>query len=219
MTYDELKNNLTNMFPRERGEDESHYQFYLKQALDILRDHDNYERAWNEVMGYDGNTKRPRFSFFKNIVFTTKSAGMDVFKYYKCECGTLLSDRSNGGCPVCHSPTADMKFSKEAKKVLKCQSACFDCSIFSEFAMGPSCQEYGTPGYETCKERGQCKCVTCCRFEFLRTYHPDRLRAGMNMALKALPTPHSEPAKAFQDGRASIDDINGFLKQRKEAVR
>lgn len=212
MQFDELKTNVANMFPQERGESADHYQFFLKESLDLLRNHNDYAKAWDAVMEYDGNTKRPRFAFFKNVVFTTRSFKADVFTYYKCGCGTLLSDSSNGGCPVCHKETAEMKFSKEAKKVTVCQSSCFDCSIFSNFAIGPTCPDYGTPTFETCKDRGHCKCVACCRFEYQRIYHPDRLRAGHEAAIKALPTPKSAAGKAFQDGRASVKDINGLLK-------
>ena len=214
MLFDELRNNLKNLFPKEKNESIDAYVFYIKEACSILINHRDYDKCWDEVMGYDGNTKRPRLAFYKSIVYAGGNRNDKVFSYYKCSCGELLSDSSNGGCPICHKTTAERQYSKDAKKVLRCQSSCFDCSIYSEYVNGPTCEDYGTPKFEDCQGKRSCKCVECCRFEYLRSYHPERLKIAHVSAMRALPQPLSEAAKAFRDGRASIEDIKGFLRSR-----
>lgn len=213
MRFEELKHNVMNFIVQEHGESDEHYAFFIKEAMEILRDHGNYEKAWEEIRAYDGNTKRPKLAFFKNVVYTTGQSYDDVFIYYQCPvCGSLLSKDSNGGCPVCHSPSGEMKFSKAPKKVIKCQSACFDCSVYSEYAIGPGCPDFGTPRFMDCKDRGNCKCATCCRYEYLRAYKSSELKVNATQEAKRLPDPLSEASKAFYEGRASFIDVNKLLK-------
>jgi len=223
MTISDLMGKVAMMFPQAVSEDDAQYQFYLAEVKEILIKHNNFERAWDGIVNYDGNTKRPKFAFFKSVMATTRSATHGMKIYYKCKCGTLLNGNSNGGCPVCHATDSEMFYSKELLKTTACQSSCFDCSIYTEFTMGPGCPDYGTLGFETCKDRSKCKCVACCRFEYLRTYKPEALRSDLNQEIASLPTPISEAGKAFQDDRASIKDINGMFewraKQHQAAIR
>ena len=44
MQYSELSNNVSNMFPQERGESSDHYQFFLNESMKItdVDDEANY---------------------------------------------------------------------------------------------------------------------------------------------------------------------------------
>lgn len=216
MEYKELSDKVALMFPMERGEDVAHYEFFLSESLEPFKHMENLDKAWERIREYDGNTKRPKFSFFYAIAKGTKASKVAGFEYYKCQCGSLLSPNSNGGCPICHSTRAEWRMSKKPVEVIPCQSPCFDCSIYSETAFGPSCQDYGTDRFPDCKERGRCKCVKCCQYTYLSKYHPERLRDNPGAAIAGLLDPISEQGKAFHSGSASIVDIWKMLEWREK---
>lgn len=212
MQFEELRDKTSMMFPQDRGESDDEYLFFLSQALEPFKNRPgDLTSVWESIKRYDGNTKRPRFAFFLSVASNSKPVGSNGFVYYRCQCGEALSANSHGGCPVCHSTGAFWHVSRKPVQVLGCQAACFDCSIYTGMSIGPTCKDYGTPAFENCPERGRCKCMACCRFTYLQSYHPERLRAGLEQATRNLPAPLSESGRAFWEGRASVKDVNGML--------
>ena len=216
MNYSELKDNLINLFPMERAEKPEHFEFWINQALMPFENRPgDLSGVWERIRAYDGNTKRPRLAFFYAIA---NGAPIDdaSTKYYKClKCGEKLSFSSAGGCVKCRRSGAVMRAAIKPVSVTRCQSPCFDCSLYGKrgHVMGPSCDDFGTPRYESCQYKSDCECVRCCRFEYMRSYRPEDLRAEYPDVLKTLPAPVSEAGKAFADGRASFVDVNTMLAQ------
>lgn len=214
MQFDELKENVSLLFPQQTKESDDHYIFFIREALGPFRNKPgDLEPVWDKIKLYDGTKNRPTLGFFIGIASGTRLSTGGDFIYYICpNCSTKLSESSDGGCPVCHKAKGEKHYRKNPITVLGCKPSCYDCSIYSEFQMGPTCEDYGTPRFETCNYRSECKCMTCCRFEYQRHYHPHVLQANYDEALKYLPKPLSEESKAFFDDRASFVDINQMLK-------
>lgn len=212
MRFDDLERNVKLMFPEDSNDSNGSYAFFITQALEPFENRPgDLTNVWEEIKTYDGMKRRPSFAFFSGIAAGIKWKGADGFTYYQCSCGEKLSFRSAGGCVKCHKSTAELKTSKDPVKVTRCQQACFDCSIYSDRQMGPSCNDYGTPRYEGCQFKNQCKCRTCCRFEYMRAYHPKDFRSMYQDVLKALPKPNSAAGVANHEDRASFVDINAML--------
>lgn len=214
MTFEELKKNVANLFPQDKGESLDRYQWWLKQALEPFRNRAECSSAWEGIAQYDGNSNRPKLNFFFGVASGSKDPGKTDFMYYQCSCGQKLSASSNGGCPVCKRQDAEFRLSADGVRVLEVQAWCFDCSVYTEsvHVYGPSCTDFGTPAFNDCKLRGQCRCANCCRFEYMRTYHPHVLREDFERTSKMLPPPTSESGMAFHDRRADVKDINKYLK-------
>lgn len=215
MNYQELLAKVSKLFPRMQSETVEHHDFFLEEALAPFVNYTDCSRVWDHIKAYDGNSNRPKLAFFLKIASGSCQGDKD-FTYYQCSCGQKLNQRSAGGCPICHKTDSVVRFSKQPVHVLPAQSGCFDCSVYTQDGghgvMGPSCPDFGKPEFETCQMRGRCACVHCCRFEYMRSYHPERLRAELPRALKALPKPLSPAGQAFQDGRASVNSVNDLLK-------
>lgn len=216
MVFDELKKNVAMMFKREDNETADAYAFYLKEALAPFSNRPgDLTPVWESIKEYDGMKKRANWAFFKKIAAGTKTAGSEGFVYYQCNCGEKLSMSSDGGCVNCRKPGAVMKRVKEPVQVTRCQGSCFDCSIYSNKQIGPTCNEFGTPGYDTCQMKNKCSCQACCRFEWKRTYHPDALRQDYPEVLQTLPPPLSAAGLAFHEGRASFSDLIPLLTRKR----
>lgn len=130
-----------------------------------------------------------------------------------------MSGKSEGGCVKCHSSSnTAFRMSRKPVSVTPAQSGCFDCSIYGSAgtAYGPTCTDFGTPAFDDCKMRSQCKCMHCCRFEYFRRHRPERLRDSLEDMSRALPVPLSESGKAFQDGRATVSDVNKMLRWKEQ---
>jgi hypothetical protein len=225
MDFDSLKKKVMVMFPANKDETDEQYSFWVNNALDYLRGNINYDKAWEQIKLYDGMAKRPKFAFFKGIAGKTFEENKGLIHFYKCVkdkdkekygCGVNLSESSNGGCPNCHSSIhTESKYSYKDVEMIKVQSGCFDCSIYHDKIMCASCSDFGTPAYNECKFHRECPGRTCCKYEYMRTYKPDELKKIHDIAIRELPRPISEAGKAFQDGRASINDISTFLRSRR----
>lgn len=229
MTIAELQENISSMFPqdtlRKSGSKDSNYEelkrksdkeydFYISEIIELIRGHQDYESLWGAITDYDGNTKRPKLSFFKKAAAMATGMASIGYHYYKCECGELLSESSEGGCPSCRSASkTEHRYAKAPVNVTVCQSACFDCSIYTDFVMCAGCKDFGTPAYLDCKDKSKCKGRTCCKFEYMRTYKPKELKPDYQKALRSLPPTISEAGKMFQAGTVSPVDIKGYLKR------
>ena len=215
MQFKELKDNVSMMFQQQKGEEDTAYEFYLREALKQFANRPgDLTAVWNEIKAYDANKNRAPFAFFMGIAAGTKIPGSDGFLYYQCKCSEKLSVSSNGGCVKCRKPGAELKRVKEPITVTRCQDPCFDCSIYSDKQMGPTCDKFGTPGYIDCKYKNNCNCQACCRFEWKRTYHPDKLRNDYPAILQTLPKPISAAGLAFHEGRVDFLDIKKLLTKR-----
>jgi len=210
MLFDELRDSITNMFPKLRDEDKGHYEFYISEASSPFKNKPgDLSQYWDAIKLYDGQKNRPPFSFFISIAAGIKADDGNTL-YFKCKCGINLSATSSGYCPSCKRTDGVMRLG-QPKNVLRCQDSCYDCTIYSDKQIGPSCDDFGTPRYETCSFRSQCQCAMCCRFGYFRSYMPERIKEDYPAALESLPGPISEVSKAFRDSRATPIDINTFL--------
>ncbi len=217
MQFNALVENVSKMFPQEKNETDEAYAFFLSESLQDFRNRPgDLTSVWESIRAYDGNTKRPKFAFFITIAMGTKSSSPEGTAYWYCEsCKTNLSISSDGGCPICRTAAHTVrKISKKPITYTACQSPCFDCSIYSEMAIGPGCKDFNH-GYSNCEIKNTCKCNQCCRFEYMKTYHAKRFKGReYEDSLKRLPRPISEAGKAFQDGRASFVDLIQLYKSR-----
>lgn len=215
MQFEELKENVSLLFPQQPKEDDDHYIFFMREALDPFKNKPgDLTPIWDKIKLYDGTKNRPTLGFFIAIASGSVLSSAGEFAYYVCpQCSTKLSESSDGGCPVCHTAKGEKHYRHSPIQVLGVKPSCFDCTAYSEFAMGPTCEDYGTPRFETCNYRSECKCMTCCRFEYQRHYHPKKLQDNYEEALKYLPKPLSGNSVAFFDDRASFVDINSMLKE------
>ena len=215
MQFNELKNNVSFMFQQDGKEDDAAYAFYLREALYPFKNTPgDLAKVWEQIKEYDGMKKRPNFGFFIGIASGARKSGASGFAYYHCECGESLSESSEGGCPSCRSASkTEHRYAKAPVNVTVCQSACFDCSIYTDFVMCAGCKDFGTPAYLDCKDKSKCKGRTCCKFEYMRTYKPKELKPDYQKALRSLPPTISEAGKMFQAGTVSPVDIKGYLKR------
>jgi len=220
MQFKELKNNVSFLFQQDGKEDDAAYAFYLREALSPFKNTPgDLAKVWEQIKEYDGMKKRPNFGFFVGIASGARKSGDSGFAYYHCECGTDLSFSSDGGCPNCHNGNALIKRAETPIPVLVCKGSCFDCSIYSDKRIGPTCNDFGTMRYEDCKSKSQCKCQSCCRFEYKRTHHPERLREEYPEVLQTLPKPISAAGLAFHEGRADFTDINKYIERNAKKAR
>lgn len=215
MTYQELVEKVSLQFPQKDKENAEHYEFFIDESLSPFKGRTELSNVWEQIRLYEGQKNRPDFSFFYKIAAGIGPDSKD-FVYFSCRCGGKMNFKSEGGCVECHQAkdTTLRRSKTPIEGVTPAQSGCFDCSIYgdSETVFGPTCNEFGTPGYDNCQMKNQCRCSHCCRFEYYRRYHPLSLRENLDKMTKALPAPLSEAGKAFQDGRATAVDINKMLK-------
>ncbi len=217
MQFEELKDNVGKMFPQDKNEGDDAYLFFMSEAIkDFKNRPGDLSSVWESIRAYDGNTKRPKFSFFISVAMGTKSLSPEGEAYWHCtKCKTNLSHNSDGGCPICHTAAHTVyTVSKKPVEYTACQSGCFDCSIYTEMVIGPTCKEFNY-GYVECKIKNTCKCSQCCRFEHMRTSNPKQFKGrDFEEAMSRLPPPLSEQGLAFHEGRASFIDLPGFLKRK-----
>lgn len=213
MTLNELNGNISLKFPQGPKETNDAYAFFLSECLSPFQGRSELSHEWGQIRLYDGQKNRPNYAFFHNIASGTQPRSKH-FEYYKCSCGAKMSANSDHGCVNCHRATGTtLIVSNKPESVTPAQSGCFDCSIYgtAQTVFGPTCNDFGTPAFDNCKDRGRCKCVHCCRYEYFSKYHPVRLRESLQEMIKALPEPLSESGKAFQGGRATVSDVNKLL--------
>ena len=160
MDFNELKGLVTSMFPRHRDEKQQEYDFWVENSLEYLHGV-NYEKAWEEIKLYDGMARRPKFSFFKGISGKTYETS-SIHRYYRCNnCKAELSESSQGGCPHCHSTDCDHFYTEKNVNVTVCQSACFNCELYTSSIMCAVCADYATPAYRSCNKQQSCPGRTC----------------------------------------------------------
>jgi len=188
MTYNELLNNIRQAHPKNRDETDAQYNFWLEGAMNYFPPDADFEKAWEKIKLYDGHIKRPRWEFFKEVAGGTKYVSKELFHYYKCNrCGAKLSDSSLSACPLCGSTDCESYYSYQDIQVLKCQTGCFNCSIYTEDVMCATCEDFGTPAYRSCLKKNDCPGRVCCKYEFLRKYDPKWLASHHDKALESLP--------------------------------